>query len=757
MKTIILTLVLFFLHLTNISAQWEIINEGPGLITSIDFVNDDVGWMAGYNGTLLKTSNGGEDWNSIDIADSINFSQIDFINESVGWATARIAFETTAILKTSDGGLTWAIQQQSNTVWWNSLHTIDEYNVFAVGGNNKIYKTTDGGSNWIDVSPDIINVYSSYSSLWFQNPEIGVVVGSVFIDGIADGVIILRTSDGGNTWNENIVNEFNNISDLQFLENSILHFKANNDSISFLCKTVDMCSSWTILIQSNNDIGGYYYIDTNIVYAAIGDSVTKNNIMKSTDGGLSWIKIQSFNVSYLSLKKIFISNSNYCLIIGWIVEFRNSAGGNVLIKSSNGETFEIKNFSLFGSEWMRPLFTNDINFTDHKRVFIGVSFPSHGSGGDHSIFSTTNGGLSWNLGNRANGYTGSFCFINSSVGFYTTGTYQYKTIDSGITWTQNYEFTNDFSSSDNYFLNSENGWVVGADYDHTNNYWRARILKTTDGGQQWNVEWTQDQSVLKSLYFYSLTGWAVGESGLIVKYTPQTGWVNQTSVTDLPLNKVFFSDDNNGWIAGGYDNQNGFQKILLKTTDCGVNWNVVPNVPYLFRDIVFVDNNLGWAIGYDVNENGGILKTTDGGITWSIDTGNLPAKLNALHIKDNYGWAVGDNGLILRTTEAGAVRVEDENDNSLPTEFVLEQNYPNPFNPSTSILYAISSRQFVTLKVYDLLGREVVTLVNQEQPTGNYEVEFPPASSIQNLVSGVYFYQLKAGSFIQTKKMVIIK
>ncbi|MCK7518770.1 MAG: hypothetical protein MZV64_14110 [Ignavibacteriales bacterium] len=65
--------------------------------------------------------------------------------------------------------------------------------------------------------------------------------------------------------------------------------------------------------------------------------------------------------------------------------------------------------------------------------------------------------------------------------------------------------------------------------------------------------------------------------------------------------------------------------------------------------------------------------------------GNLPAKLNALHIKDNYGWVVGDNGLILRTTDAGAVWVEDENDDILPTEFVLEQNYPNPFNPSTTI------------------------------------------------------------------------
>jgi hypothetical protein len=88
-----------------------------------------------------------------------------------------------------------------------------------------------------------------------------------------------------------------------------------------------------------------------------------------------------------------------------------------------------------------------------------------------------------------------------------------------------------------------------------------------------------------------------------------------------------------------------------------------------------------------------------------------------------------------------------------PTIFSLEQNYPNPFNPSTSLQYAIGSRQFVTLKVYDVLGNEVATLVNEEKPAGTYEVEFNAAS----LPSGVYFYQLKAGEYIQTKKMVLLR
>lgn len=101
-------------------------------------------------------------------------------------------------------------------------------------------------------------------------------------------------------------------------------------------------------------------------------------------------------------------------------------------------------------------------------------------------------------------------------------------------------------------------------------------------------------------------------------------------------------------------------------------------------------------------------------------------------------------------------KVEIDND-LIPTEFVLYQNYPNPFNPSTSIQYAISSTQFVTLKVYDLLGKEVATLVNEDQPAGSYEVEFNPAISIKHLASGIYFYRLQAGDFVETKKMILLR
>ncbi len=94
-----------------------------------------------------------------------------------------------------------------------------------------------------------------------------------------------------------------------------------------------------------------------------------------------------------------------------------------------------------------------------------------------------------------------------------------------------------------------------------------------------------------------------------------------------------------------------------------------------------------------------------------------------------------------------------DNGNLYLTEFKLYQNYPNPFNPTTIISYTVPEMEFVTLKVYDVLGNEVATLVNEEKTAGDYEVEFFG----NGLTSGIYFYQLKAGGFIQTKKMVFIK
>jgi len=127
-------------------------------------------------------------------------------------------------------------------------------------------------------------------------------------------------------------------------------------------------------------------------------------------------------------------------------------------------------------------------------------------------------------------------------------------------------------------------------------------------------------------------------------------------------------------------------------------------------------------------------------------------------LDDNTGNVVGNNGTILRTTNGGFTPVSEEIKLELPEQYLLSQNFPNPFNPSTKIKYTIPDVgtaliKFVQIKVYDILGSEIATLVNEEKPAGNYEVEFDGS----NLSSGIYFYRLQAGAISETKKMILLR
>ena len=97
--------------------------------------------------------------------------------------------------------------------------------------------------------------------------------------------------------------------------------------------------------------------------------------------------------------------------------------------------------------------------------------------------------------------------------------------------------------------------------------------------------------------------------------------------------------------------------------------------------------------------------------------------------------------------------VSNQVSNEIPNEYSLNQNYPNPFNPSTNIEYSIPEASFVQLKVYDILGNEVATLVNEEQSAGTYRADF----FADNLASGLYVAQLRTGNFLKTIKMTLLR
>jgi hypothetical protein len=122
-------------------------------------------------------------------------------------------------------------------------------------------------------------------------------------------------------------------------------------------------------------------------------------------------------------------------------------------------------------------------------------------------------------------------------------------------------------------------------------------------------------------------------------------------------------------------------------------------------------------------------------------------------IEVNTDWIVGSCGTILKTTTGGASFAEESEINEIPTDYNFSNNYPNPFNPSTKIRYSIPQISNVVIKFFDVLGNELETLVNEVKQTGTYEITW----NAEGLPRGFYFYQLKAGSFIESKKMLLIR
>jgi len=201
---------------------------------------------------------------------------------------------------------------------------------------------------------------------------------------------------------------------------------------------------------------------------------------------------------------------------------------------------------------------------------------------------------------------------------------------------------------------------------------------------------------------------------------------------------------------------------MARTTNGGNTW-VIDDITQFTRsslyEIHMINSQSGWFVGMFYGPT--LAKTTDGGLTWSDQ---LPIHDNFTSISmvnEKVGYTVGNKGRIYKTENGGVTSVS-ENNSITPQQFELYQNYPNPFNPSTKIAYAIpfvggARGGSVMLKVYDVLGNEVATLVDEYKPAGSYEVFFNPVSSIKNPASGVYFYRLQAGEYIETKKMILMR
>jgi photosystem II stability/assembly factor-like uncharacterized protein len=391
-----------------------------------------------------------------------------------------------------------------------------------------------------------------------------------------------------------------------------------------------------------------------------------------------------------------------------------------------------------------PLF--DVHFTDANNGWI--------AGNTGLILHTSNGGNNWDeqVAPPNNTYYSIF-FIDDQKGW--AGGYAGKlirTTDGGNNWIDGTAGTNRYRY-DIYFINPDTGWVVGGDQGTFPSFTPHReIYFTSDGGVTWISQYSESaETPLRSVIFTSSTnGFAVGESGAVMHTTNGgNSWAEETTLTAYELRDVYFTNSSNGWIIGHYL---GLPHVpaIFNTTDGGATWNEQTfGVDESLSSVSFSDELNGWAVG-GASGPSNITYTTDGGINW--DYQNSPTNnflLKVFFIENNIGWAVGLDGTIITTANPVSV---NENPTQ-PIGYDLFQNYPNPFNPSTTINFTIPQNDQVTLKIFDMLGNEISTLLNQVVTSGNHEIQFDATS----LPSGLYFYALTAGNYIETKKMMLLK
>jgi hypothetical protein len=193
------------------------------------------------------------------------------------------------------------------------------------------------------------------------------------------------------------------------------------------------------------------------------------------------------------------------------------------------------------------------------------------------------------------------------------------------------------------------------------------------------------------------------------------------------------------------------------STNNGTKWKTVnsgltTNFSAYINALEVFDKNL-----FAGTTNGVYLSTNDGTSWTTVDSGLTNTDVLSFAVSP----VTGGTNLFAGTYGSGVWRRQlsemvtevEENQTKIPNSFALEQNYPNPFNPSTNITFSVGTYSYTSLQVYDLLGREVATLVNEKKPAGTYTMRW----NASGFPSGVYFYRLRIGSLTETKKLVLLR
>jgi photosystem II stability/assembly factor-like uncharacterized protein len=739
MKIQTYSVYIIFILFENLSAQapvtdgwlWQYPKPQGNTLNDV-FVFDSLKSIAvGDAGTIIKTSDGGVSWKVYHHVCNItnNLSHVFFVDDERGWAVGG------GLLATSDGGEHWSVIKTDSIYELTAVYFVNPDTGWVVGGGGIVLKTMNGGKSWVGKnlyewgdSPDF--GAPTLGGIHFVDAQHGAIVGNGFY-----GNSIYTTTDGGETWVQQLGIRpiAYGTKDVQFINKDTGWVVGLFDCI---LKTVDGGATWTYQRSGNADnINSINFTDA-YNGVAIGNTVGSGGrggiILITSDGGTTWT---SHNDE--------IENALYAVDGAKLTSWAVGREGAIYKTIDQGEHWNAQREKMYA--------IRSIHFQNEH---IGWAVGDNGV-----ILGTANGGNDWQLQEKNDSI--SFAAVYGfnehhalAVGATVKGPWKgiiMQTIDGGVHWTrQTIDTLAGITSV--CFVNDTLGWIAIAD---------GKVLRTKNKGYDWELIATGLGTIVSHIQFINDNiGWASYARGNILLKTFDGGksWKSTLIDSGARISSFYFTNENKGWIVGEYNNG----KNIYKTTDGGDTWTVFSkNFINNYETVYFANDRVGWAVGgygiMDIHKSS-IIKTVDGGETWVEQISPMinqtaPSYSNLYFLDDNTGWVVGAG--IFKTSNGGSVvSVIEKQEILKPTsrQIELDQNYPNPFNPGTVIKYQILVSNRVSIKVYDLLGREVLTLVNENKTPGSYTVY----CDALHLSSGIYVYVLQSGEYNVVKKMVVL-
>lgn len=601
-------------------------------------------------------------------------------------------------------------------------------NVLA-GSEKGIFLSTNQGTTWDSVngipSPGFTNDFEL-----MQNKIFAATNNDVYM-----------SSDNGVSWEErNIPFQGYSVKKLTSLNNTLLAAATSGK----IFKTTNFGINW---VFSNESMVGVNFVDALITEGSTIYAGTNRGVYKSDNEGASWLYISTglpgYNVSNLtSLNGILFASIDNDV-------YKSTNNGLLWLNSSDGLTEYSKIVSMDvangyviagaiwdngvyvssngGSNWIQKnngimnLKVNDL-YSNGAYLYAGTLF-------GRGIYRTQNDGLSWLPCN--NGLNDVVVNSITSLGpnLFVSNYMILKSTNNGDSWFP----SNSGLPQGGILCLASSGNFTFAGFDHS-----VGLYRSSDFGNFW--QFNENFDFIKSITTENEKIVVGAENGVSYSSNSGASWIyrglSYTSFVKLKGTKLI-----RGGSLGGVD----------MSTNYGANWTSIgaslPPLTTISSIEVSEDNVIVSLLGK------GIFLSTNNGASWMEKNQGLDNMyISKLLIKDGYLFAATVGSSIWKRSLSEIVSIQN-NSSILPDEFILKQNYPNPFNPTTNIIFSITEKSIVKLKIINVSGQIISELINEELEAGTYNYDFDGV----DYPSGVYFYRLETEKFSETKRMILLK